>query len=356
MLKTYYDKNNSFKEVFLPSTGLYIRSGILKNGKDTGVDPFMRNFPTLIDVGIMGHCRNSHLCTVGCYQGNKQKPNMKLEDFKWIVDQSKGKVFENSVGGAGDPNHHEHFKEIVQYSRENGIVPNYTTSGIELTDEHVQITKEYCGAVAVSWYKMDYTYQAIDKFLKAGCRTNIHYVLGNDSIDEAIELLENKGFPQGINAVIFLMYKPVGLVKKNNVLKADDPRVAKFFSLIDGIEYPHKIGLDACGVPAMLNYTKKLSITNATPCDGGSFSMYITPDMIALPCSFDNQAQKFPHDLKGSSIQEAWDSDAFNRFRNWHRFSCPDCSNQNDCRGGCPLVPEITLCKRKERHHAQELY
>ena len=41
--------------MFNPNTGFYMRTGILdENGKDTGKDPFMTEFPELIDVGIMG--------------------------------------------------------------------------------------------------------------------------------------------------------------------------------------------------------------------------------------------------------------------------------------------------------------
>jgi hypothetical protein len=43
-----------FKEVFDPKTGFYARTGIIKDCIDTGVDPFMRQFPNLLDIGIMG--------------------------------------------------------------------------------------------------------------------------------------------------------------------------------------------------------------------------------------------------------------------------------------------------------------
>jgi sulfatase maturation enzyme AslB (radical SAM superfamily) len=29
--------------------------------------------------------------------------------------------------------------------------------------------------------------------------------------------------------------------------------------------------------------------------------------------------------------------------------ACPTCSKRTLCMGGCPLVPEIVLCNRKER-------
>jgi len=346
------DKKNKFVEMFNPKTGFYVRSGVInEKGEDTGVDPFMRQYPSLLDVGIMGHCKNASKCTVGCYQGKMNKPNMPLENFKKIVDQSKGKTFEMALGGSGSPNEHEDFVEIVKYTRENGIVPNYTTSGIELTDEQIKATKDWCGAVAVSFYDQPYTYDAINRFLEAGCKTNIHFVLGNDSIDDAIRRLKENDFTKGINAVIFLMYKPVGCVKENNVLKIDDPRVAEFYKVIENGEFDFKVGLDACHLPALVNFSKEINMDSATPCDGASFSGYITPDFKMLPCSFDTVALKFAVDLNKNTIQEAWDSDKFELFRDYHRESCTGCANQNDCRGGCPVTQEINkLCNRKEKN------
>lgn len=350
----YVDRKNKFIEIFNKDTGFYMRSGIIENGKDTNVDPFMRNFPNLLDVGIMGHCRNSHLCTVGCYQGKMNKPNMPFKNFKSIIDQCKGKVFSCALGGSGSPNEHEEFENIVKYAKENDIIPNYTTSGIELTDEQAEITKKYCGAVAVSEYGQDYTYSAMQKFIDHGCKVNIHYVLGNDSIDSAIKKLRNNDFYKGINAVIFLTYKPSGCIKKNNVLKYEDPRVKKFYELIDKGDYDFKIGLDACHMPAVFNFLKNVNIDSTTSCDGASFSAYITPDFQMIPCSFDTITRKFAVDLDKYTIEDAWNSQQFENFRNYHRNSCSSCINKINCNGGCPLYNEINLCNRIEKNFVKE--
>lgn len=50
----YVDTTNHFIEIFNRKTGFYARTGVIENNLDTGKDPFMRNFPQLIDVGIMG--------------------------------------------------------------------------------------------------------------------------------------------------------------------------------------------------------------------------------------------------------------------------------------------------------------
>lgn len=356
------DLKNKYVSMFNPETGFYIRTGVLENGKDTGVDPFMSSFPELIDIGVMGHCEHgkSGLCVksgVKCYQSglNKYQDNMTFENFKKIIDECKGKVFQVALGGRGDVNKHENFAEILKYCRDNNIVPNYTTSGMNLTQEEVDITKKYCGAVAVSWYRNLHTRRAIDMFLKAGCKTNIHYVLGNFSIDEAINRIDVEwydgwpsGFPVGINAVIFLLHKPVGLAGEDEMLNYNDPKVDEFFKLVDKGNQPFKIGFDSCSVPAILNMTKEVSKTSVDTCEGARWSMYITPNMYALPCSFD-QDHKWAFSIIGNTIQEAWESHEFEDFRNSMRNSCSGCGIRNDCMGGCPIIKKIVLCNRKER-------
>ncbi len=198
----------------------------------------MASFPHLIDIGIMGHCQHgqSGLCVkagVECYQSGltKSQDNMNLDDYKDIISQCEGKVFQVALGGRGDPDLHENFREILEFTRSKGIVPNLTTSGYGLTPSSVELASEYCGAVAVSWYRSDYTLKAIDTLLASGIKTNIHYVLSNDTIEEAIFLLKNKAYPEGINRLIFLLHKPIGLGSRENVLRFSDPKVKEFFSL-----------------------------------------------------------------------------------------------------------------------------
>lgn len=354
---TKVDKKNRFVSMFDPQTGFYVRSGVIdENGKDTGVDPFMTSYPELIDVGVMGHCvhGSSGLCIksgVQCYQNGlgTKVPNMSLENFKRIVDECKGKTFQLALGGRGDVDQHENFEEILSYCRENNIVPNFTSSGLGFTDEIVSLCKKYCGAVAISWYRQEHTYKAIQMLLDAGIKTNIHYVLGNNSIDEAIERLKNNDFPKGINAVIFLLHKPVGLGQQSNVLQYDDERLKEFFSIIDTAEFDFKIGFDSCTVPALINFTKNINKDSFDTCEGGRWSMYITSDMKALPCSFDNQEMKWAYDISNDTIQNAWDSKQFEEFRNHFRNSCPGCNRQCECRGGCPIRREIVLCGRESK-------
>ena len=442
-----YDKVNKFKAYFDTETGNYMRTGVLENGVDTNEDPFMTNYPELIDVGVMGHCVHgkSGLCIksgVQCYQNGLgvTEPNMSLEDFKKIVEESRGRTFQLALGGRGDVDEHENFEELLAYCRENNIVPNFTTSGLGMTKEKADICKRYCGAVAVSMYsrlepvpmiamrkcekgekpkvyknkdaipvkftfgdffdncrfdgpryiingkeydwleyhhleesdlngrvvlfkvydeehrQVNYTFRAIKYLLDAGVKTNIHYVLGKNTIDEAIIRLRNNGFPKGINAVIFLMHKPVGLGSSDNVLNIEDEKVKEFFELIDSRKFPFKIGFDSCSVPAILNKTKSIMHESIDTCEGGRWSAYITSDMKMLPCSFDNQEQRWAYDLKGSNIESAWQSEQFEDFRAHFKKSCSKCKDRKFCMGGCPIRREIVMCDRKSKHLYESNY
>lgn len=349
-------KEKKFLSFFNEKTGEYMRTGIIRDGKDTGEDPFMTSFPELLDVGIMGHCKHgkSGLCAqagIQCYQDglNSNAANMQLEDFRKLVKQCKRRVFQFALGGCGDPDQHENFEEILKLCRESDIVPNFTTSGLGMTEKIAQICKKYCGAVAVSWYRSEYTLRAIQLLLEAGVKTNIHYVLGKNTIEEAIVRLKEEKFPKGINAIIFLLHKPVGLGTRENILTMEDEKTHQFFKIIAEQSCAYKIGFDSCTVPALINHPGTIDMESMDTCEGARWSAYITPDLKMLPCSFDNQELRWAVDLKKYSVQEAWNSEAFESFRNHFREACPACIQKQKCMGGCPIRPEVVLCKDKKR-------
>ena len=348
-------REKDFISIFDEKTGHYVRSGIIKDGKDTGVDPFMSSFPELLDVGIMGHCKHgqSGRCLksgVECYQDglHSNAKNMTLADFELIASQCAGKTFQFALGGCGDPDQHEHFAEILEICRQNKIVPNFTTSGFGLTYDLAKLCAQYCGAVAVSWYRSSYTLSAIDMLLQANVKTNIHYVLNNQTIAEAMVRLKEKSFPAGINAIVFLLHKPVGLGSAAKMISKDN---AEFWELMDYIGHEsnsYKIGFDSCTIPAILQNPGTISLESLDTCEGARWSAYVTSDCKLLPCSFDNQRLRWAVDLRKMSIAQAWFSPEFEDFRNHMRNACPNCSKRVYCLGGCPICPEIVLCGQKE--------
>ena len=344
-------KDKDFISFFNETTGHYVRSGIIKNGVESAEAPFMASFPELLDVGIMGHCRHgqSGLCLqagVECYQDglHANAPNMALEDFEEIVRQCRGKTYQIALGGCGDPDQHEHFADILETCHQAGIVPNFTTSGLGLNSELAQLCKKHCGAVAVSWYRSTYTLRAIDLLFQADVKTNIHYVVSNSTIEEAVTRLKERSFPVGVNAIVFLLHKPVGLGSQAQVLKCDDLRVKEFLELACGGDHEYKIGFDSCSIPGLISQSIDVNQDSVDTCEGARWSAYITSDILMLPCSFDNQSKRWAVDLRSHTIQEAWDSSVFEDFRRYFRQSCPDCEHRSACMGGCPICREVVLC------------
>jgi len=351
------DKENNFVSLFDQKTGFYARSGVIVAGVDTEEDPFMASYPELIDIGIMGSCAHGEngLCSaagVQCYQDGLRirKPDMLLSDFKRIINECEGKTYQVALGGRGDPNQHQDFAEMIAYCRSKKIVPNYTTSGYGLTEEQGELSKDYCGAVAVSWYGHQHTHNAIRLLLDKGVKTNIHFVLSNSSIEYATRLLKQKenGLPEGVNAIVFLLHKPIGLGLQSNVLKTTDQRVQRFFEVVEETldANDFKIGFDSCSVPGIITYGKVIDALFIDTCEAARWSMYISSELVATPCSFDTGTG---FDLKKGTITEAWNSEAFDQFRNHFRGSCQNCEKKNVCLGGCPIAPEIVLCERTER-------
>jgi hypothetical protein len=137
----FYDKEYNFFELFNENNGFLLRSNKLNNGIETNEPPFLRSFPELLDIGIMGscHCATDKICKdcgIDCYQNEKKKKkdNMRIDDYNTIMTQARHGTFQIALGGAGDPNKHEKFEEILYLTREAHIVPNMTTSGFLITD------------------------------------------------------------------------------------------------------------------------------------------------------------------------------------------------------------------------------
>lgn len=360
----YKDPIFNFTEIFNQENGILIRTGILdENGNDTKIDSKMRAYPELIDIGIMGKCHVANkYCKefgVDCYQGkNNYCSNMKLDDFKNIVNESKGKTLQVALGGRGDPNKHENFEEILRYTRENNIVPNLTTTGVEITESEIQIIKKYCGAVAISMYSKllkhnneliesnDKTIAAIKKLIERKVITNIHYVISTKTIDDIILRLENNLFPIGINAVIFLLYKPVGLASEDYVIRPDNEKLKKFFDILNKRKFKFKIGFDTCFSPLVSENIKGYSKDTMEFCEASRFSCYISPTMQMSPCSF-IQNEIYAIDLKQQSIQKGWLSDKFSIFRNYKNISCENCELHSICDGGCANgLNQKSCCKK----------
>lgn len=307
-------KNNDYELLFNEFTGFEVLRGI--NGFP---DPFSLELPSLLDVGVMGTCQNK--CKF-CYQGHVNRPNMKLEDFKKIIDQTKHHVNQVALGGRGDPNKHENFKEILLYCRNNKVVPNYTTSGINLTHEEVMLSR-LCGAIGVSDYGKEHTYKAIKNLIDTKIRVCIHLIYSKESHNKVIRILKGQDVWNGnvdidrLFSVLFLLFKPQGSGKDLDWIPTTS-QLQEFSKLIFKPKSKFMVGIDSCLVNHILRYEKpnKIQAISIDTCEGARQSAYITPDMKMMPCSFADQS-KFAVDItEKQDIYNIWNhSLIFKKFR-----------------------------------------
>jgi MoaA/NifB/PqqE/SkfB family radical SAM enzyme len=309
-------KNEKYEILFNSKTGVEVMRGI--NGND---DPFSLNMASLLDVGVMGTCK--HKC-VFCYQGHIDRPNMTLENFKKIIDETSYHVNQIALGGRGDPNHHEDFEGILSYCKDNNVVPNYTTSGIGLTDEQIALSKKYCGAVAVSDYEADYTYDAISRLIEAGVTTNIHQIFSSKTFEKCINIVKGNDVWNGkvdrkkLFAVIFLLFKPQGAGSKLKFETPTDAQLRTFSQYIFDDKNDFSVGMDSCLVNHIskhveMNALQKMSLDT---CEAARMSGYISPSMNMMPCSFADEKKFSRHIENGWCIHDIWkDSFPFKAFR-----------------------------------------
>ena len=321
-------------------------------GKNFHENPYMAPWPELADISISNYCTNG--CSY-CYRESSENGKfMSLDEYKFVLEQltSKeyGSVFQIAIGG-GEPLLHPDFNQIIQLTRKYGIIPNYTTSGKFFNKENIQTTREFCGAVAISWdpYRDLSTEELSDiglYLLKNGIGANIHYVFSEQTAETAAEILNGTHDDQlqNFNSIIFLTYKPTGRAKKSATIKSDKP-LKSFLNLVDNPITNLKIGFDACFVPVLFR-TTDVDIDFIDSCECGFFSVYINEDLDVTPCSFCNE-NKFVYNLEQFSFEHIW-KHKFSGYRDFvtenSEIDCLNCEKKSMCRGKCPFFNELFLC------------
>lgn len=339
VVRRYGDEH--YSTIFNPNTGFFARV------EDKGhPEPFWSEHgPELLDISITNWCDMG--CPI-CYRSSDEHgEHMTLENYEVVMRQAKRMHVHQVALGGGNPNQHPQFPEILRLTREKyGIVPNYTTNGRGLDESVLEATSRYCGAVAISAYKPYLeTETAIKKLQAWGVKVNIHFILSSKSINTAIEWLKNPpSFLAGINALIFLNYKPVGRYSSEALLLKHSNRVGEFFRLATEQRHPFRIGFDTCTVTGLARYADVPDVCYEG-CDAGRFSMFVSENMEMYPCSFMTKDHKGTP-IAGDNMHEYWrEGEAFKRIRGTlSSAGCSSCQQRSLCLGGCPIWPEINLC------------
>jgi radical SAM protein with 4Fe4S-binding SPASM domain len=80
-------------------------------------------------------------------------------------------------------------------------------------------------------------------------------------------------------------------------------------------------------------------------CDAARFSMFVSEEMRAWPCSFMAELCQ-GHAVTNNTLQEIWQKGSLfvQMRRTLSPARCGRCSASRHCMSGCPLFPEINIC------------
>ncbi|MDR0355041.1 MAG: radical SAM protein [Deltaproteobacteria bacterium] len=334
--------------LFDRSNGAFLRYG------RNDVDPFANvDGPELLDISLTNFCERG--CEFCYRQSNTNGKFMNLDDFAFVTSQAKkAGVLQVALGG-GNPNQHPQFVDILKIARQNDIIPSYTTNGQGLTDEIYRATKEFGGAMAVSWYEPYVeAMKTIDEANSYDITVNIHFLLSQASLAQAIDLLENgEDILKKINAAVFLNYKPIHSSEELRLTPGND--IEHFFELAKNLK-SCRIGFDSCMISYLPLLGDELAQETVDFCEAGRFSAYISEELLFYPCSFMNDMSERGIDLRETSLAEAWKhGEEFVKIRErlsspgrqaYPISACSSCDSYQMCHGGCQIL-DINYCRRQ---------
>lgn len=214
---------------------------------------------------------------------------MRLETFQIILEKV-GRQLTQVALGITDADSNPDFPEMLKHCRKQGIIPNYTTSGLGMTDELFSLSAEVCGAVAVSVYphNVDLAYDTVKRFIHEGIKqTNIHLLYYQENLAFVYEVLQDIARARiKPNAVVLLALKAKGRGIRFTPVTED-----QFNGLIDtAMAYEVPIGFDSCSAPKFERWAVASNMEHLTtysePCESGLMSSYINVNGDFFPCSF----------------------------------------------------------------------
>ena len=255
---------------FLPAVAEYTKSTV----------------PELVDLKLSDYC--AYGCAF-CYQGStKQGKHGELQNVKKILDAlAKMQVFEVALGG-GEPTHYPHLREVLQYAHDLGIVPNFTTFGVDWLQnaELVKTVQQTVGAIGVSVHDADQLAKIakIEQVLNGNrgwgdrrVKVTAQHVVGSVDMDTTAQLLD-ACWDKGVD-LLLLGYKHVGfgahqtphdLTGLNTLLKLRRDRRPHWNAKIS------MLGVDTAFVQQFGDLLDELEIPKVLmTSEEGKFSMYV---------------------------------------------------------------------------------
>lgn len=349
---TFRSENYNYN--FNSNTGYFERWG--KEEKD---DPQQGPGPEILDIEISsgGDCKGNCPFCYKCNGGNQPTINMTLKHLQAIVSRFNYPISQVAFGIMNYTTNPE-MLDILKWCRSVGIIPNMTMHGLDdLSEKDIEDISTLCGAVAVSIYNKEKSFDLVKRLTDAGLKqVNIHFMLSQETYERAMQLVEDIKTDSRLaklKAVVFLRYKDKGRgVGKFNSIK--DPNIYK--DLLNKFAKSNVgIGFDSCSGPkvedamklqlvdslklcknsiqkGLVNLIHNKQLQHIEPCESGLFSGYINCEGYFFPCSFMEGEGDWKEGLRVidfDSFNQIWNHEKVIKWRESLLSKCRNCPQYN---------------------------
>jgi MoaA/NifB/PqqE/SkfB family radical SAM enzyme len=170
-------------------------------------------FAEIEDVAINNKCfGNCPYCYTSAVSNGKNFDNIVDKAYEvWGKRSMNDRPFQIAIGGVGESTLHPDWIEFVKAVNSLGIMPNYTTNGMHLTENLLLATEKYCGGVAISFHPhMEHVFhKAIAALSELKTVLNVHVVIGDEESLVNLKRLYIR-YQKVFKHFVLLPYKAVG--------------------------------------------------------------------------------------------------------------------------------------------------
>ena len=323
--------------------------------------PKVANLPGVLSSPILVDFQITERCGMGCPQCYASSVT-KGRDVSWsdaelaIAQMREAGVCQVALGG-GEPVYYPRLADLLYLIRDNGMVPNLTTTGVGMTDQQVKAMRQNCGAVAMSLEAVGERFsirrktgfenfrKVAERFLAADIPLVMQVTVSSQNIDDLESIVEYCLGVQPLYGVVFLAHKPAGRAEGyDKPLSAlDYPNVhRKLLRAVEALRPHTRVGFDCCFTPGLVGLEQSLGYEPSTIVEGCSATrsgLGLTSNLDVLPCTF--LPGKNLGNLRSRTLLEIWQDSTSAGFRaNMESHSvedsrCRSCSSNRSCLGGC---------------------
>lgn len=295
--------------------------------------------PETIDIQITDWCDfGCSYCYMSSTAKGKHAPKALLETVFNGLDIAPYQI----AFGGGEPTAHPDFPWFLQFTREQGTVPNYTTAGHIFREDVIEATNEYAGGVALTYHRARglpaflETYKKWSEALSSHTQLNIHVLFDNDVAKSLAELREAlSGSKRKVSIVLLAYYPSAGRaslqgIPSKRVYMVEAPKEITACAQTKNFSMAFSEGL----LPYFLS--RDILPTVSAVRQEGVFSCYVSKEGIVKDSSF-TYVECLEHFIANASIysnrlQEIWQRASFivNRGSTF-ADQCEGCSRHLDC-------------------------